>query len=640
MIRTLLYLAVLLPLLSCGKHEVQRQQTPGASAGRPVLYVKDVVLEDGHWYDFHTESVWTDTQLAALDDSERQKVDMGYSGGILLNHATKEYRTRFYVMDMTAKVYAAIKSRDDLMAQVHDLNWNQASMRLELATSTTYVAFKTYLPGEGNCYGIIAVSEVKPGYLKFDFKFCDLASNPDYSSPRKVTISNGRFYVDGKEFYVNGAAATMNHAQMADYGANVCRIYSSSKQTRGLLDELHERGLMCYVGLPAKAYSGFATGEATYDDPAYRAAAISSVMEIVESLKDHPAVLCWSLGNELEAGGNASREGYYKYYGELAAAVHEADPNHPVTAAFTETPTAFKVSKINEYCPQLDFLSFNSYYSVLRKYEASSATSYTQMLAQYGWTKPYMITEFGPTGTWQRNDAEMAIRVNDWKALIQLTSCQAAEKYIECWKMIRNYRNCLGGIAFWWGYQTHGQVLGWYPFFTKDMVPLSPVEAMESCWKGISYNPVSPLLEDWASAVEMNGMTLADPSSASSGRSEKNPVVVAGQKCTAKVNASCRSGKPSSLRYKWFIYRDCSYTETSGKLSWTDCESVYSIYGQHKSMNEDAGKELFSDRTLKSVSFTAPSQPGNYRLYVIVTDASVAMASSACLNFKVINQQN
>ena len=54
-------------------------------------------------------------------------------------------------------------------------------------------------------------------------------------------------------------------------------------------------------------------------------------------------------------------------------------------------------------------------------------------------------------------------------------------------------------------------------------------------------------------------------------------------------------------------------------------------------MNEDARTELFTDRTLKEVAFTAPSEPGNYRLYVIVTDVSVKMAASACLNFQVKN---
>ena len=170
------------------------------------------------------------------------------------------------------------------------------------------------------------MSDVSSDSVRFSFKFCDISYNQDYNQPRRVTISNGRLYVDGNKFYVNGAAAIMSHSLMAAYGANVCRIYSASKQTRGLLDELYENGLMCYVGLPAKAYSSFSQGEPTYDDPSYRASAIASVLQIVEYLKDHPAVLCWSLGNELEVDGNSTREGYYKYYGELAAAVHGRGP--------------------------------------------------------------------------------------------------------------------------------------------------------------------------------------------------------------------------------------------------------------------------------------------------------------------------
>ena len=625
-------------LLSCDKHESPRHQNNVVHSNRPVLSVDDVVLAEGQWIDFHTKQTWSGEEFSALDDDARQKVDMGYDGRYLVNHGSKVYKTRFHLAAITPEEYSAIKTRDELMAWIDDVDWSNAPMSFNEFTSTPMcVAFKTYLPEEENCYGIIRIAETKSGFIRFSFKFCDITSNPDYTNPRHVSISNGRLYVDGREFYVKGAAATMCHSLMSEYGANVCRIYSASSRTRGLLDELYDNGLMCYVGLPAKAYSSFQEGNPTYDDPSYRAAAIASVIEIVEELKDHPAVLCWSLGNELEVNGNATREGYFKYYGELAAAVHDADPNHPVTAAFTGIPTAFKISKINEYCPDLDFLSFNSYYNVLKKYEATAPQSYTQMLQDYGWNKPYMITEFGPTGTWDRGDAELKMRINEWDALIQLTSEQAAEKYIECWKLIRNYRNCLGSITFWWGYQTHGQVLGWYPFFTKDLVPLTAVEAMESCWKGTKYSPRSPLITDWASSIELNGKNLAAPSMSSTGQSEKNPVLAPGQKCTAKVKAACRSGSKSALRYKWFIYKDCTYTRQSGSLAWTDSEYVYSIYGDHKSMNEDARTELFTDRTLKEVSFTAPSEPGNYRLYVIVTDVSVKMAASACLNFQVKN---
>ena len=636
--RGMSFLMLLLTLLSCDKHESARQHHDSQISRRHVLNVENVILTEGQWLDFHSQEQWSTVELAALDNDARQKVDVGYSGGRLGNHGSKVYKTRFHLTELKEAEYSAIRTRDDLMACVDDVNWSNVPTSLgETIITPAHIAFKTYLPGEGNCYGLMKISKVSPSAVHLSFKFCDISSNPDYNQPRKVTVSNGRLYVDGQEFYVKGAAATMCHSLMADYEANVCRIYGASKQTRGLLDELHDNGVMCYLGLPAKAYSSFSEGEATYDDPSYRAAAIASVIEIVEELKDHPAVLCWSLGNELEVNGNATREGYFKYYGELAAAVHDTDPNHPVTAAFTGIPTAFKISKINEYCPDLDFLSFNSYYNVLKKYEATAPQSYTQMLQDYGWNKPYMITEFGPTGTWDRGDAELKMRINEWDALIQLTSEQAAEKYIECWKLIRNYRNCLGSITFWWGYQTHGQVLGWYPFFTKDLVPLTAVEAMESCWKGTKYSPRSPLITDWASSIELNGKNLAAPSMSSTGQSEKNPVLAPGQKCTAKVKAACRSGSKSALRYKWFIYKDCTYTRQSGSLAWTDSEYVYSIYGDHKSMNEDARAELFTDRTLKEVSFTAPSEPGNYRLYVIVTDVSVKMAASACLNFQVKN---
>lgn len=641
------YIIALFLLYSCETIATQPQLELPAGSGRTVLYMENVSLSVSYscqkWFDFNSGKGWTQQEFSALSNEQQQLVDMGIENGKLCNHKGKTYKTRFHVMNLKAEEFAALKYRDDLFSAVDDIEWNKAPMQMELPSDfPKYIAFKTFTPEEENCYGIMELVEASDEAVRFNCKFCDISSDPAYSVPRHVTVSKGRMYVDGKEFYVNGAAATMAHSLMADYGANVCRIYSSSMQTRALLDELHESGLMCYVGLPAPSYSSFSAEDPTYDDPAYRESRINTVIKIVEALKDHPAVLCWSLGNEVEGGGNDAREGTYKYYGELAAAIRKIDPDHPVTAAFTETPTAFKISKVNEYCPDLDFLSFNSYYSVLKTYQAGSSKSYTQMLEEFGWSKPYMITEFGPTGTWKRSDPELKKRINDWGALIQLTSDEAAAKYIECWKLIRNYSRCLGGFAFWWGYQTHGQVLGWYPFFTKDMIPLTPVEAMESCWKGVSYSPQSPSFGSWTSAIELNGMTLADASASATGRSEKNPVLKPGQSCTAKANAEGRNGSNSALVYKWFIYKDCTYSHKSGdkdwtKVTWTDCESVYSMYGQHKSMDEDAGAELFEDRTRQEVVFRAPSEDGNYRLYVIVIDKRSGKASSACLNFQVKN---
>lgn len=463
-------------------------------------------------------------------------------------------------------------------------------------------------------------------------------AQPEYTGARKVTIENGKMYVDGKPFYVNAAAATMAHTLMADYGANTCRIYgiSNIKAGKAILDSLYAHGLMCYTGLPATQAANIKKGTPGYEDAEWRTAKVASVMKIVNAFKDHPAVLCWSMGNEVEGAGHPTDEGIYRYYGELCAAIKAVDPNHPVTMAFTDVPNPKKIKLVNEFCPDVDFICHNTYYSVLERHKANDRVPYTDLLAEYGWTKPYMITEYGPTGTWRRSELLEEGRINDWGALIQLSAEEAAQKYIECYHIIKGYENCLGSVAFWWGYQTHGQVLGWYPFFTKEMKVLPAAEAMESCWRGTEYNPKSPLVASWQNSITLNGRPVYKGK-----KNKKNPTVEPGQKCTAKIIASCRSGNPdSSLEYKWFLYKDSVYKHRGSDtewvaVTWNDCESMYDPKGGHKAMNEDANAELFTDRTKSEVEFTAPTQTGGYRLYCIVTDPSNNRASSACLNFYV-----
>lgn len=617
------------------------QLSPGVVEGRSYLLGR----EDAVWIDFQSGTVYRTQQLSSPDVPEKVDagITVGEGGRVKLVSASKTYKTRMCVMTpkvMTPARFDAIRMQNDILGcQPSDIA--SAPFSTDELEDGTYVYFKTYSKEEGNRYGVIQVLQASSGQLWFNYKSEIGVTGPQYSGARHVTIADGTFLVDGKPYYVNGSAATMHHVMMAEYGANTCRVYTTNVGSYQLLDALYEAGLMLYAGLPCTPYASLSPATPNYDAPQFRKEKISSVLKIVEALKDHPAVLCWCLGNEVEGGGHQTDFGIYAYYGELAREIRKIDPHHPITAAFTETPTAAKVGLITTYCPDLDFVSFNSYYNFLYDHRAAVADNYTAMLERFGWTKPYMITEYGPTGTWQRKALLAQGRINDWGALIQLSSDEAAQRYIDCYKLIKDYRNCLGAFSFWWGYQTHGQVLGWYPVFTKDHYVLTAAEAMESCWRGTSYAPKSPKIQSWKSSIELNGCNVDGAQWSSSGKAQKNPVVTPGQECAARVYASCRSGHAAStLVYKWFIYRDCTYYHRGSDTDWTsvtydDGEYIYDPSGQHMAMDEDARAKLFEDRTLSSVRFTAPTYPGNYRLYVIVTDPSNNTAASACLNFRV-----
>ena len=71
--------------------------------------------------------------------------------------------------------------------------------------------------------------------------------------------------------------------------------------------------------------------------------------------------------------------------------VHEIDPNHPTMTVIAEIG-GDKVPKIQQYCPDIDVIGINSYGG-----GPSLAASYRAA----GGKKPYVITEFGPPGTWE-----------------------------------------------------------------------------------------------------------------------------------------------------------------------------------------------------------------------------------------------
>lgn len=616
------------------------------------------------WIDFQTGKLYSQNEVAK-STALQSAVDAGLdnSGGLFFFRNSKG-STRFFTLDMTPAEYSAIKSRVQLNKALEGVVWNDECAPMtsdKIISVPAYIAVKTWTKEEDNNYGIIEIVALGENTVRLNYKFGDTGSGPEYSGARKVTIENNKMYVDGKPFYINGAAATMKYTLMADYGANVCRIYSAGISTLNLLDQLYEKGLMCFVGLSCKSYKDFNGGKSidnsggvVYDNwytPEYRAERIAATLEVVKALKDHPAVLCWSLGNEVESGSDSRfQKGMYEYYRDLNAAIKEIDTNHPVSVAFTESPSKYKMDNINGYLRDLDFISFNTYYSYLYRHRTDGDVPYKDWLTDSKgnkWGKPFVISEYGPTGTWDRGDLltdpyiSKVGRINDWGALIQLSSDEAAQNYIDCYNIIKDYEDCLGGIAFWWAFQSHGQVLGWYPFFTKDFYLLPAADAMESCWKGIPYVPKAPSVMSWKSSMALNGKNLASAKFAPSGESEKNPHLTPGQKCTAEVFANIKSGHPAStLEYKWFIYKDCVYTHNAGDTNWTsvsytDGEWIYAPYGQNMSMNEDARAELFTDRTLKKVEFFAPMEEGGYRLYCIVHDPSNNRAGTVCINFYV-----
>ena len=187
---------------------------------------------------------------------------------------------------------------------------------------------------------------------------------------------------NGKPYFVEGGGGGGSKALLAAIGGNSFRTWGAGGAKKEL-DEAERHGLTVMVGF----WLGHAKHGFDYTRKDMLDKTTADTLRVVREQKDHPALLCWALGNEMELG-NPHLPEMWRYINELALKVKEIDPNHPVCTVIAEV-WKDKVKQIEELCPALDFVGINSY---------GGSGSVGKRWIENGGKKPYMITEFGPPG--------------------------------------------------------------------------------------------------------------------------------------------------------------------------------------------------------------------------------------------------
>lgn len=380
---------------------------------------------------------------------------------------------------------------------------------------------------------------------------------------------------DGKPFFVKGAGGTNRLDLLAAAGANSVRTWGADN-LGPLLDEAHKHGLAVTVGIWLRHEGD--DGKFSYDNPQMLKEQLEVVRQAVLRYKDHPAVLMWGIGNEMEGYGDGDRPVIWKHVNEAAKLAKSLDTNHPVMTVIVELGGK-RIQSVNEFCPDVDIVGINTYAGA-----ASIATRYSALKP----TKPYIITEFGPPGFWE-------VGKTSWDAPFEPTSPEKAESYRRAYLgSIQEQPRSLGSYAFLWGNKQE-RTATWFGMFLPDGTKVNAVDTMTELWSGKPPVALCPTIKELRAA----GTTDLTP----------------GQTLKIRLAATDPANRP--LRVRWVVQPEQTKTLTAGREEQLLPELQSAI-----KTSDEHGCEII-----------APSSAGAYRVFAYVHNE--AGASVGNIPFRV-----
>lgn len=386
----------------------------------------------------------------------------------------------------------------------------------------------------------------------------------------RETESGWELLRGGEPYLVKGAGGTHSLEELAAVGGNSIRTWDAEGIDQ-LLDDADALGLSVAVGIWLEhERHGF-----DYSDEKQVAAQKERARQFVLRYKDHPAVLLWGIGNEMEGYEDADNPLVWEAVNDIALMIKEIDPNHP-TMTVTAELGGQRIEYVHQRCPAIDIHGINSY---------GGALSLAERLRAAGGDKPYIVTEFGPPGTWE-------VPETDWGAPYEMTSTQKAAFYTEAYRaaVIDNPGQALGSYVFNWGFKMEGTAT-WFGMFLEDGAALAPVDVMTELWSGLPAENLAPVVEPLVI--------------------EGSPVLEPGQVISVRARVSDPEG--SAVRTRWALRPESGDYVTGGDFR----PNIPDIEG------------VVMEGRVDGATIRMPEDPGAYRLffYAYDTDGNAATAN-------------
>ncbi len=395
-----------------------------------------------------------------------------------------------------------------------------------------------------------------------------LAVAPSVVSIQQDAAGHFTLLRNGQPFAIHGAGGSSHLQDLVKYGGNSIRTWgvdSLDVQIEGkpLLDYCQEQGIAVTAGI----WIGHERHGFNYSDEAQLQKQRDMVRAAVRKYHNHPALLMWGLGNEMEGPMSDGKDvRIWKELNVLAAIVKEEDPNHPVMTVIAGAADA-KVKGILANYPNIDVLGVNAY---------SGAAGAVRSAKQSGWKKPFVLTEFGPQGHWE-------VAKTPWNAPIEpFSRSKAASYYATLSLLADNTDICLGSYVFLWG-QKQEVTSTWYGMFLATGEKLPTVDAVCRAWSGKWPANRCPKITAFDTAL-------------------KEATVAPDTTVTASVTTE--DPENDALSWEWSVVEESTDRRAGG-----DAEAAPpSLPGAI--VTQADGK----------VTVKTPGKPGAYRLFVVVRD--------------------
>jgi len=414
------------------------------------------------------------------------------------------------------------------------------------------------------------------------------AAAPASKSLTEIRKEDGRFrlYRGGQPYHIKGVVYTGDRGgrfplkDVAAHGANSIR----SSGGVAVLDEAHRLGLTVLVNLGMRMEK---VHKFDYSDEKAVGEQFDRIKERIRQLKDHPAVLMWAIGNELTVFDYTNKR-VWDAVSDVVRFIHEVDPYHPTLTVIGDgSIDRGDLVDVRQLAPGLDMLGIN-YYGGIETIPAK--------VRRYEWDKPYIVTEWGPSGWWQ-------VPRTEWKAAIEQTSTEKAQLYFDRYQsvMVKDTEMCLGSYAFIWGAH-HERTHTWFGMHLPTGERTEAVNIMQFLWTGKWPANRAPRIED----LRINDRGVADSVYLKPGAVQK-----------AVVRSADPERDPLSIRWEVMaeVARAGAYAGQGEKPS-TPLPDL---------IDKAAGPDLL---------FKAPAKEGAYRLFVYITDGH-GNGSTANLPFYV-----